>query len=181
MKKWLYLIAPAVMLGVFMVFYFSYVEKAHAKEAAAKAKVEQTKKDADEKKKVAESKAREDAKKRQDERDAEERKKEKERTDKQASEDKKVRDATNEFLAKGKTAEDEGKKLEANLSALRTEKDKITRESFDIAKQVELARIARRNAELEIQRYTEMISKRASDSSLTRLPVIPPPPAPAKQ
>jgi len=42
---------------------------------------------------------------------------------------------------------------------------------------VELARIARRNAELEIQRMTEMVSRRAADSSLTRPPVIPAPPA----
>ena len=46
MKKWMYLIAPAIMMGVFMVFYFSYVEKAHAKEAAAKARVEAEKKSA---------------------------------------------------------------------------------------------------------------------------------------
>ena len=180
MKKWMYLLAPAIMMGVFMVFYFSYVEKAHAKEAAAKARVEAEKKSAEEKKKVAEAKAREDAKKRQDERDAEEKKKEKERTDKQAAEDKKVRDATNEFLARGKTAEEKGKQLEAQLDNLRKEKDKLTREAFDIAKQVELARIARRNAELEIQRMTEMITKRASDSSLVRPPNVPAAPAPAK-
>jgi hypothetical protein len=180
MKKWMYLIAPAVMLGVFMVFYFSYVEKAHAKEAAAKARIESEKKTADEKKKVAEAKARDDAKKRQDERDAEEKKKEKERADKQAAEDKKVRDATNEFLAKGKAAEQKAKQLETQLENLRKEKDKLSREAFDIAKQVELARIARRNAELEIQRMTEMITKRASDSSLVRPPSMPPAPAPAK-
>lgn len=181
MKKWMYLIAPAVMLGVFMVFYFSYVEKAHAKEEAVKAKAIAEKKAADEKKRVAENKAREDAKKRQDDRDAEDRKKEKERADKQAAEDKKVKDATDEAIAKFKASEAEGKKLQAELDSLRSEKDKLTRETFDLAKQVELARIARRNAEIESQRFTEMISKRASDSSLTRLPVVPPAPAaPAK-
>ena len=180
MKKWMYLIAPAIMMGAFMVVYFSYVEKAHAKEAAAKAKVEMEKKAAEEKKRVAEAKARDDAKKRQDEREAEEKKKEKERTDKQAAEDKKVRDATNEFLAKGKAAEQKGKQLEAELDRLRKEKDRLTREAFDIAKQVELARIARRNAELEIQRMTEMITKRASDSSLVRPPIMPPAPAKAQ-
>jgi len=179
MKKWMYLIAPALMLGVFLIFYFSYVEEAEAKKAAQKAKVQQEQVMAEEKKKVAEAKAREDAKKRQDERDAEERKKEKDRTDKQAAEDKKVRDATNEFLARAKAAEDEGKKLDTQLTNLRKEKDKTSREAFDIAKQVELARIARRNAELEIQRMTEMVAKRASDSSMTKPPMMPPP-APAK-
>lgn len=178
MKKWMYLLAPAVMMGVFLIFYFSYVEKAHAKEREAKARVEADKKAADEKKKVAEAKARDDAKKRQDERDAEERKKEKERADKQAAEDKKVRDQTNEALARGKAAEDKAKALEAQLDNLRKEKDRLSREAFDIAKQVELARIARRNAELEIQRMTEMISKRASDSSLVRPPAMAVPVAP---
>ena len=180
MKKWMYLLAPAVMMGVFLIFYFSYVEEAEAKKAAHKAEVETQKKVAEEKKKVAEAKAREDAKKRQDEREAEEKKKEKERADKQAAEDKKVRDQTNAALARGKKAEDEGKALETQLTNMRKEKDKLSRESFDIAKQVELARIARRNAELEIQRMTEMIAKRASDSSLTKPPMMAMPPAPAK-
>jgi len=180
MKKWMYLIAPAVMLGIFLIFYFSYVEESNAKKAALKAKQEQEKVVAEEKKKAAEAKAREDAKKRQEERDAEERKKEKDRTDKQAAEDKKVRDQTSEAVARGKKAEDEGKALEAQLDALRKEKDKISREAFDIAKQVELARVARRNAELEIQRLTEMVSKRAADSSMTKPPPVFTPPAPAK-
>lgn len=180
MKKWMYLLAPAIMMGVFMVFYFSYVEKAHAKEAVAKARIEADKKAAEEKKMVAEAKAREDAKKRQDERDAEEKRKEKERIDKQAAEDKKVRDATNEFLARGKSAEQKVKQLETQLDNLRKEKDRLSREAFDIAKQVELARIARRNAELEMQRMTEMITKRASESSLVRPPAVPPAPAKAQ-
>ncbi len=180
MKKWMYLLAPAVMLGVFLIFYFSYVEQSNAKKAALKAKQQQEKVVAEEKKKVAESKAREDAKKRQDERDAEERKKEKDRADKQASEDKKVRDQTAEALARGKKAEDEGKALEAQLDGLRKEKDKLSREAFDIAKQVELARVARRNAELEIQRMTEMVTRRASESSMTKPPPVFTPPAPAK-
>ena len=61
---------------------------------------------------------------------------------------------------------------------------KATRQAMpeDLAKQVELSRIARRNAELEIQRMTDMIVKRAGDSSLTRPPIIQmPPPAPAKK
>ena len=180
MKKWMYLIAPAIMLAGFMVVYFSYVEKAHAKEAAQKAKIEQDKKAAEEKKRVAENKAREDAKKRQDERDAEEKKKEKEKADKQAADDKKVADATREFQSKADAGSKEATQLEAELDRMRKEKDRLSRETFDIAKQVELARIARRNAELEIQRMTEMISRRASDSMMTRPPAVPAAPAPAK-
>lgn len=180
MKKWMYLIAPAIMLCGFMFVYFSHVEVTHKKEAEAKARIAKEKADAEEKKRVAEAKAREDAKRRSDEREAEERKKEAEKAARQAADDKKVRDQTAEYTAKANAASAEVKKLEAELDRLRKERDKLNRETFDLAKQVELARIARRNAELEIQRMTEMIAKRASDSSLTKPPMMAMPPAPAK-
>jgi hypothetical protein len=177
MKKWMYLISPAIMLGLFLVLYMSHAEKTHAKEVAQKAQIEKERLEADEKKKVAEAKAREDAKKRQEERDAEERKKEAEKAARQAADDKKVRDQTAEYTAKADAAAKQVAALEIELDRLRKEKDKTSREAFDAAKQVELARIARRNAELEIQRMTEMISRRASESSMVRPPVVPTPPA----
>lgn len=180
MKKWMYLIFPSVMLAGFLVIYFSHKKEAEAKEARHIAQVAKDKQDAEDKKKVAEAKAREDAKKRADERDAEEKKKEEEKAAKQAADDKKVHDQTAEYTAKGDAASKQAGSLEIELDRLRKEKDKTSRESFDLAKKVELARIARRNAELEIQRMTEMISRRASDSSLVRPPVIPTPPPPAK-
>jgi ABC-type Na+ efflux pump permease subunit len=173
MKKWMYLIFPSIMLAGFMVIYFSHAKEAQEKEARHVAQVAKERAEAEEKKKAAEAKAREDAKKRQEERDAEEKKKEDEKLAKQAADDKKVHDATLEYIAKGNAAAAEVAKLEAELDRLRKLKDKTTRESFDLAKQVELARIARRNAELEIQRMTEMVVRRASDSSLTRPPAIP--------
>lgn len=179
MKKWMYLIFPSVMLAGFLVIYFSHKKESEEKEARHIAQMAKEKSEAEEKKKAAEVKAREDAKKRADERDAEERKKEAEKAAKQAADDKKVRDATAEYTAKGQAAEKQVKALEAELDRLRKDKDKSNRETFDLAKQVELARIARRNAELEIQRMTEMIARRASDSSLTRPPVIPVAPAPS--
>jgi hypothetical protein len=174
MKKWMYLIFPGVLLAGFLVIYFSHKEKAEAKERAHVAEVAKRKAEDDEKKKVAEAKAREDAKKRQDERDAEEKKKEQEKAAKQAADDKKVKDQTAEYTAKADAAAKEVAQREIELDRLRKEKDKTSRETFDLAKQVELTRIARRNAELEIQRMTEMVTRRASESSLTR-----PPPAPA--
>ena len=136
--------------------------------------------EADEKKKVAETKARDDAKKRQEERDAEEKKKLDEKMARQAADDKKVSDQTAEYTAKANAAAKQVAALEIELDRLRKEKDKTSREAFDLAKQVELARIARRNAELEIQRMTEMVSRRAAESSMTKPPVIPAPLPPAK-
>ena len=179
MKKWMYLIFPGVMLAGFLVIYFSHVEEAEAKEKAHIAQVAKEKNEADEKKRVAETKAREDAKKRQEERDAEEKKKEEEKAAKQAADDKKVRDQTAEYTAKGDAAAKQVSALEIELDRLRKEKDKTSREAFEMAKQVELTRIARRNAELEIQRMNEMVIRRASESSLTRPPAIPTVAAPA--
>lgn len=179
MKKWMYLILPGVMLAGFLVVYFSHREKAEAKERAHIAQVAKEKSEAEEKKKVAEAKAREDAKKRQEERDAEEKKKEAEKAAKQAADDKKVRDQTAEYTAKADAAAKQVNNLEVELDRLRKEKDKTSRESFDLAKQVELTRIARRTAELEIQRMTEMVTRRASESSMTRPPPIPAAPTPA--
>ena len=42
--------------------------------------------------------------------------------------------------------------------------------------QVELSKVDRRTAELEIQRTVELIARRAQDTYLTRLPPPPPPP-----
>jgi hypothetical protein len=174
MKKWMYIIFPSVMLAGFLVIYFTHKEEAEEKERAHIALVAKEKAEADEKKKIAEAKAREDARKRQDERDAEEKQKADEKAAKQAADDKKVRDQTAEYTAKADAAAKQAAALENELSRLRKEKDQTIRETFELAKQVELTRIARRNAELEIQRMTEMVARRAADSSLTRPPVIPP-------
>jgi hypothetical protein len=172
MKKWMYLIFPGIMLIAFIGFYSSHAKELHEKERrlAAEAKARQ---DADiAKKKAAEAKAREDAAKRQQERDVEEKQKADEKAARQAADDKKVKDQTAEYVAKGDAAAKEVAAKELELDRLRKERDKTSREAFDIAKQVELTRVARRNAELEIQRMTQMIVNRASDSSMVRPPVI---------
>jgi len=180
MKKWMYLIAPCVMLAGFLVIYLSHKEQAEAKERAHVAQAAKDRSIAEEKKKVAETKAREDARKRQDERDAEEKKKADEKATRQAADDKKVQDSITEYTAKGNAAAKQVAALEIELDRLRKEKDANSRASFETAKQVELSRVARRNAELEIQRMTEMIVRRASDSAMTKPPIVPVAPATKK-
>ncbi|ACB75623.1 hypothetical protein [Opitutus terrae] len=176
MKKWMYLVSVGSLLAIFLFFYFAHVEEARildkkrTEEAAAKAKVE-----ADRKAEI-EQKARDDAAKRAADRAAEEAKKEADRAAKQAAEDKKVKDATDAANAKADGYAKQAGELEVQLSALRTQKEKLNREEFELAKQVELARVAKRNAELEIQRMTDMIAKRAADSAIAT-----PPPPPAKK
>lgn len=176
MKKWIYLILPAAMLGIFLVVYFSHAKKIEEREVARAEKVRVEQAESTRKKQEAESKAAKDAKERQREREEADAKKDADRLAKQAAIDKEVRDATNAFLADADKASKEASRLESDLASLHKSKDKTNRETFEMAKQVELARVAKRNAELEIQRMTEMISKRASDSSMTRMPPPPPPP-----
>jgi len=115
MKKWIYLIFPAVLLVGLFVIYKGHVKQAEEKARIVAAKVAKERAEAEEKKKAAESKARADAKKRQDERDAEEKKKADEKAARQAADDKKVADQTAEFLAKAGAAQKQVTALEAEL------------------------------------------------------------------
>ena len=180
MKKWMYLVFPGAMLGIFLVFFLS-----HSKEAEAREKVRlevQAKKLAEEaaKKKAEEDRARADAEKRSAERAAEDAKKEAEKIAKQATIDREIKEATDKALAEAATSQKTIDGLEAELERLHKQKDQLSRDGFDIAKQVEAAKVAKRTAELEIQRTVDLVARRAQDSYLTRMPPPPPPPPAAK-
>lgn len=172
MKKWMYVISVGSMLAVFLFFYFAFLkdseikEKQHAEQIAQERKAEETRKAA------IEQKARDDAAKRAAERAAADAKKEADKVARWQAEGQKIQDATNASNAKADAYAKQISALEVELSSLRTNKEKLNREAFDFAKQVEQARINKRNAELEIQRMTDMIAKRAADSALTRMPPV---------
>jgi hypothetical protein len=178
MKKWLYLILPLVLTGLFLMAYFKHqkesVAREHARgqEMAQKAAAEKAVKDA------AEAKAKESARLAQQERDRENAEREAARKAQQEAVDKEIKDKTNASLAEIEAATKRAKDLEAEIARLISDRERVTREAFDLAKQVELAMVAKRNAELEEQRLTEMIARRATDSSMTK--VAPPPPPPTK-
>ena len=88
MKKWMYLIFPGAMLGLFLVFYFSHQKETEARESARQATIAKKKADDDRQKQDAENRARADAAKKQAEREAEEKKKDEDRRAKQAAIDK---------------------------------------------------------------------------------------------
>ncbi|HVS52196.1 MAG TPA: hypothetical protein VHD62_07550 [Opitutaceae bacterium] len=177
MKKWMYLVFPGALLGLFLIFYFSHEKEATKREEDRAVAV--AKKQAEDKaqKEKAEATAKEAAAKRQAEREEEERKKEEDRRAKQKKIDDQIRDETDAALADADKSQKQVNALELQLDQLHKQKDQLSREAFDLAKQVELARVARRNAELDEQRWTEMIARRAAD---TRMAQMPPPPAPPK-
>lgn len=175
MKKWMYVISVGSMLAVFLFFYTTHVKQAELDE---KARIE--KKARDDAKAAAEKKEREDQARMDAEKRAAQRKKEedekaaKKLADWQA-ENKKIQDATDEHNAKADEYAKLISRLDIELNTLRANKEKLNREAFEIAKQVEAARIEKHSAEMEIQRVTDMIAKRAADSSLTRAPEPPKP------
>jgi hypothetical protein len=177
MKKWIYFIVPAIGLIAFLFIYFSHVEDAKKQDAIHQADLAKQSADDAAKKKDLEDRARADADRLAAQRAADEAKKVADRVAEQAAEDKKVQDTTDNAVAEGDKFSKQIDQREADLAALRAEKDKSNRELLEISKQLELSRIARRTAELEVQRTTEMIARKASDAAMAKFV---PPPAPAK-
>lgn len=176
MKKWMYLIFPGIMLAGFLAIYVTHKKESEEREATRARVIAEEQAAAAKKRADSEARAAKEAKDRQLATEKELADKEAARIAKQAAADKEVIDETNRSLARGDTAAKQLAALEIEIDTLHKAKDKASREAFEIAKQVELARIARRNAELEIQRFTQMIANKTQESFLTRLPPPPPPP-----
>ena len=62
---------------------------------------------------------------------------------------------------------------QSDIANLRNQRESTSREVFDAAAKVELAKIDRRNAELEIQRMYEMVAQKVTDTSLAKPPLPP--------
>jgi len=175
MKKWMYVFGPGLMLAVFLFFYFASKAETDARLRAEKIHKEEVAREAEAKKQAAEAKARADAEARNAERAAEETKAAKDKQDKYDNEMRRIKDDTDKANANAEAYAKQVSELTIELDSLRKQRDTITREGFDLAKRVELAEVTRRNAELEIQRMVEMISNRADQSTLTKMPPPPPP------
>lgn len=172
MKKWMYVISVGGMLAIFMFFYFAFRKEALIKEKQREEQVAEERRIEEERKAAIEEKARQDAEKRAAERAAAEAKKEADRIAKWEATSKEIQDATNSYNEKADAYAKQISELEIQLDTLRKNKEQMNREAFEFAKQVEQARINKRNAELEIQRMTDMIAKRAADSALAKMPPV---------
>lgn len=176
MKKNLitYLVIPGIMLAVFVFFYSGAVKEMTAKaEAQAAAKAAADAAEAARKKEI-EEKATADAARRQKEREDEEAAKEaKKEADYQAVMTQ-LRTETADYKAQGDKLHKEVQDLELAISQARSAKERLNRETFDLAKEVELAKISRRNAEIEIQRMIEITGKKVADTSIAKPPALTP-------
>ena len=92
---------------------------------------------------------------------------------------KSLRDQTADYTTQAAKLTKEITDLEAQIAQNRNAKENLIRENLELSKTVELTKINRRNAELEIQRTIEMVAKKLNDSSIA-VPPPPPPPVAAK-
>jgi hypothetical protein len=175
MRKWLYVLAPAAMLAVFLFFYASSRTEAKAKEDARLADIARQKADDAEKKQIAEAKAREDALKREADREAADAKAAREKQEKYDAEMARIKADADKSNAQAEAYAKQVSDLTIELDSLNKQKDSLSRAEFDQEKKVELAQVARQNAEMEIQRMVQMIANRADQSTMAKMPPPPPP------
>lgn len=179
MKK-LYVIIPLILLVAFSAYYMKFSAHHAVIEAEREAAAEVTKAEEEARSKAAEKNAREESERRAAEREAEAAAKEATRRQQWEEAGAAVASQIAEYRAQGDTYSKRVNELELQIVELRRQKDQKTNELLALAEQMELANIAKRNAELEVQRLTDMVANRLAQSSLTRMPPPPPPPAPAR-
>ncbi len=167
-----YIIIPVVLLGGFIFIHNNFSKELEVKVATKKAleQKEIERKAAD--KKAAEEKAKQEAIQRDVERKEEERKAEEDKKKKHQDNVDKLQGQINGFKSESAKFAAELAAKEKKLAELRELHSKATREVFDLSKKVEAAKVLVRNAELEIQRYTEMVSRKAAESSMTKAPTV---------
>jgi hypothetical protein len=167
-----YLIVPIVLLGVFCVYYRQFSaqqdviarQNAQAAQAAA-ALIEQNHQ-------AAMEKARADADAREAAQRAEEARQEADHLAKFEASKQKLADETASYQQEADSYAKQAADLQAQLNSLQTDHDKLSRDVFDLQKQVELEKIARRNADLEIQRTYDMVTQKVAASGLTYAPPV---------
>ena len=172
MKKWLYFIFPILGVVVFLFFYFAHVDEAKRAEVVRKEMIAKKDAEAAAAKAALEATARKDAEERAAERIASEDKKERDKQEKWDAAGRDVQKVTDTAKAASAQAVKDIARLENDLKSLRQQRDALTAEQLALLKSVEQAKIDRRNAELEIQRFTAMIANRTSESALAVPPAV---------
>jgi len=173
MKKWIFVIVPAVAMGIFLVFYSSFhsaMELRQAEYEAEQDRLEAIRIAEDQRKateaanslrRAEEQKARDDAQK------------EAARLATYNSTMQQIRDSIAVQEANIASRELEISTLESTIDAHQAEKDALQAQLLDLQKTVEGAKIELRNAELEAQRTLAMITSVELNSDMLDAPVFP--------
>jgi predicted RNase H-like nuclease (RuvC/YqgF family) len=171
-----YVIFPTVLLIAFGVYYTQIAkpEMAEQDRRAAEKVLEQQAAD-DARRAEIEKKAQEDARKVQQERELKEQaKQEKARHDREEQANQ-IAAETAKFETQATSLSKQISDMDKEITELRNKREELSRDVFDSAAKVELAKIDRRNAELEIQRMYDMVAQKVNESFLVKLPPPPPP------
>jgi DNA polymerase II small subunit/DNA polymerase delta subunit B len=171
-----YVIFPAVLLIAFAVYYTQIAKPEMAdqdRRAAQKVADQQVVDEA--RRKEIEAKAQVDAQEQQKARELKDHEKqEKARLDRE-EQDRQIATETAKFESEATSLSKQIADMEKQIVDLRNKREDLSREVFDAAAKVELAKIERRDAELEIQRMYAKVAQTVKDSFLTKLPDATPP------
>jgi len=169
-----YVIFPVVLLLTFGIYYTQVAkpEMAEQERAAAKKVEEQLAADETRRKEI-ELKAQADAQAQQQARELRDREKQERLQREREEQDRKIAEDTAKYENLAASLSKQIADTDKEIADLRNKRETLTREIFAAAAKVELAKIDRQNAELEIQRMYDMVAQKVSDSFLTKLP--PPP------
>lgn len=169
MKRFYFIfLFPIVLMVVFSGVYLNFSKNSDEAARINEAKTAEIKRGEEQKKKDDEAKARQDSEKRIAARLAEEKAKEDERIAKWDAESKRIADEGQGFATQVANNTKEVAALTKQLSELRLAKEAKTRELLETATEAELAAISKRSAELEIQRMTEMVARKAGGGALAK-------------
>ena len=177
MKKWMYVIFPVILLGIFLMYYQQQMTVLTTKEKARAEAVARVKAEEALRKKESEERARKDAEKRIAEQTAEDARIAREKQEKWDAEGRRIQEDTDKALAETARFQNDDSALDIEIANLQRDKEKANREDFELLKEVELARVSYENAQLEVERMVSMIVNRADESSMVKMP----PPLPTKK
>jgi hypothetical protein len=176
MKKWMYVIIPAVMLGLFIAVYIPHIHAAQELDAQRKAKAAQLAAEDAAKKAAIAERSKADAREHAAAALREEEKKAADREAKYQNVMAKIKADTEKYTREADVASKKIADLQIELEALHRTKETETRNAFEIDKRVELANVQKENADMEVARIVQMIATRAQESAMAKMPVAAPTP-----
>jgi len=180
MSKYLYVIIPVVLMVAFIGIYI------HEKNVMERIAIEEkTKADAQaaaDAKHMEELRAKsaEEARKAAADRDAAQAAKDQAKLDAFNAAIKTLNDAADGYIADQNKSKAQIADLESQIAKIRADKESLSRQYIDMNQTIVASLIDRQRAETEVQRFAQMVARRAADSPLARPPVAATPATPAQ-
>lgn len=171
MNRLFIIIPPVILFAIFMVFHHQFINELDAKHEKDRIEAETKAKEEADRKKKNEEQAEAEAKKRKEEADAAERERLAKIQRDRDERERVLKESTERYVTTGRGYQAEIARLQKDLEAARLSRDKAAGEALDLSLDVERSRIAKRAADNEIQRLTEMIEIRMKNSTFTQPPV----------